>query len=67
MNIYKTNEREYARLSEAKAAARQGLIGFPSGSYLLVYRRQGQVLDGGFIFWEPIARAEVRGAKIVCS
>ena len=65
--MYRTNNRTFETITEAKQEARAALIGRAHDEHEIIYEWQGALAQFGGPdgFWWPIARAEYKGNKIV--
>lgn len=66
MNQYKVEGQKFEKISEAKKAARNALIGKHEDSYVLVYEWESASPTIGDGLWNPVARAEYKRGKIIC-
>lgn len=55
--MYRVETKTFEKISEAKAAAREALIGRAEDAYVLVYEYQETTGDLRPGYWEPVARA----------
>lgn len=63
--MYRTNNRTFETITEAKQEARAALIGRHHDEYEMIFEWQGGSVDLQDGYWEPVARAVYKGNKIV--